>query len=63
MKLIVNQTVQLINARQRQIGQVTIQSQEVHLIFGTFTPGPDYEAVEDDEEGEEDYDDGSGENE
>ena len=47
MKFVANQTFQLIDAGQRQIGQVTIQSQEDHLICGTFIPGPDYGAVKD----------------
>ncbi len=45
MKLYAEQRVYLIDAQQRQIGQITIERNEYNLIFGKFVPGSDFSAV------------------
>ena len=40
------QTLELLDARQRQIGKVVVEESTEDLISGTFQPGPDYPAVE-----------------
>jgi hypothetical protein len=40
------QIVDLVDARQRQIGKIRIERQEEDLIFGTFFPGPAFSSVE-----------------
>ena len=45
MKLYAKQRVYLIDAQQRQIGQITIERNEDNLIFGKFVPGSDFSAV------------------
>ena len=39
------QIVDLVDARQRQIGKIRIERQEEDLIFGTFSPGPAFSSV------------------
>jgi hypothetical protein len=39
-------TLLLLDAQQRQLGQITIERIEGGLIFGKFLPGPAYPAVE-----------------
>ena len=45
MKLCAEQMVYLIDAQLRQLGQITIERNEVNLIFGKFVPSPDFSAV------------------
>ena len=45
MKLYAEQRVYLIDAQQRQIGQITIERNEDNLLFGKFVPGSDFSAV------------------
>lgn len=45
MKLYSEQRVYLIDAQQRQIGQITIERNEDNLIFGKFVPGSDFSVV------------------
>ena len=40
------QIIDLVDARQRQIGKIRIERQEDDLIFGTFIPGPAFSSVE-----------------
>jgi hypothetical protein len=47
MPLTPNQVVQLVDARQRLLGEVTIQGTEGDLVRGRFAPGPDYPVVRD----------------
>lgn len=46
MQLYARQTVNLVDAEQRQIGQMQIERHEEDLIFGTFVPGPAFPSVE-----------------
>ena len=46
MQLRAEQIVGLVDAEQRQIGQMRIERQEDDLIFGTFIPGPAFRSVE-----------------
>jgi hypothetical protein len=39
-------TIQLLDAEQRPLGQVTIERCEDRLLFGKFVPGPAFPAVE-----------------
>ena len=45
MKLYAKQLVDLIDAQQRQIGQMKIGRNENHLIFGKFFPSSDFSTV------------------
>ena len=45
MKPIRNRKVELIDAQQRQMGQVTIERNKGNLIFGMFDPRPAFSAV------------------
>jgi hypothetical protein len=40
-------TLHLIDAEQRQLGQITIECMDEDLVLGTFAPGPDFPKVED----------------
>jgi len=46
MQLQAEQTVQLIDAEGRQVGQIVIERCEEKLIFGKFIPGPAFLAVQ-----------------
>lgn len=46
MQLRAKQIVDLVDAEQRQIGQMRIERQEDDLICGTFVPGPAFPSVE-----------------
>jgi hypothetical protein len=46
MQLHSAQTVDLVDAEQRQIGKIQVERQEDDLIFGTFLPGPAFSSVE-----------------
>jgi hypothetical protein len=46
MQLHAEQIVDLVDAEQRQIGQIRIERQEEDLIFGTFIPGPAFPGFE-----------------
>jgi hypothetical protein len=42
----VGQTVELVDAEQRQLGQMRIERQAEDLLYGTFVPGPAFPGVE-----------------
>lgn len=46
MQLHAEQTVHLIDAEGRQIGQIVIERSEDKLVFGKFVPGPAFPAVQ-----------------
>jgi hypothetical protein len=46
MQLHTSQLVDLVDAKQRQIGKIRIERQEDDLIFGTFIPGAAFSSVE-----------------
>ena len=46
MQLHAEQTVHLIDAEGRQVGQIVIERSEDKLVFGKFTPGPTFPAVQ-----------------
>lgn len=46
MQLHVKQIVELVDAEQRQIGQMRIERHEDDLIFGKFVPGPAFPNVQ-----------------
>ena len=46
MKPIKNKTAELIDAKQRRMGQVTIERNEGDLILGAFAPATAFSAVE-----------------
>ena len=45
MRLYTEQTVDLIDAQERHIGQIVIERSEAELVFGKFVPGSDFPAV------------------
>jgi hypothetical protein len=46
MQFQAEQTVQLIDAKGRQVGQIVVERCEERLIFGKFIPGPAFPAVQ-----------------
>ena len=42
----VGQTVELVDTKQRRLGQMRIERQEEDLLYGTFAPGPAFPSVE-----------------
>jgi hypothetical protein len=46
MQLHVEQTLDLIDAEGRQVGQMVIERSEDNLVFGKFVPGPAFPAVQ-----------------
>ncbi len=46
MQLRAEQTVDLLDAQKRQMGQIRIERQENDLLFGLFVPGPAFSNVE-----------------
>lgn len=46
MSQYVGHNVELIDAEQRQLGQMRIERQEEDLLYGTFAPGPAFPLVE-----------------
>lgn len=46
MQLQVGQILELLDARQRPLGKVTLEGREDDLLLGRFTPGPAFASVE-----------------
>jgi len=46
MSRYVGHSVDLVDTKQRQLGQMRIERQEEDLLYGTFVPGPAFPGVE-----------------
>ena len=46
MELQAGQLLELLDAKQRALGQLTLEDRQGDLLLGSFAPGPDFPAVE-----------------
>jgi hypothetical protein len=46
MDLRTGQLLELLDAKQRALGQITLEERQGDLLLGRFAPGPDFPAVE-----------------